>query len=85
MSSTSLAKESRIGSSLARLEQAVSRLDAALASGLPSGAASEETTAEVSKLTQENTTLRDLNREAADRLADAIEKLESIAGKGNGD
>ncbi len=81
MSSTSLAKESRIENSVARLEQAVSRLDAALASGVPSGP-SPEAAAEVSKLEQENATLRDLNREAADRLSDAIAKLETIAGNG---
>lgn len=67
---------------MARLEQAVSRLDAALATGVPSSGPSPETTAEISKLEEENATLRGLNREAAERLADAIARLETIAGNG---
>lgn len=80
MSSTSLAKESRIESSMARLEKAVSRLDTALAVGVPSDQA-REAVESLSKLEQENATLRGLNREAADKLADAIQRLESIAGR----
>lgn len=80
MSSTPQVKESRIDRAAARLEDAVARLDAVLAEAKPTNDA-PEVNETVVRLEAENATLKGLNREAADRLADAIRRLEAVAGQ----
>lgn len=82
MSSTSLAKESRIDRAAARLDSAISRLDTVVG-GIKAAPASPDNTEALAKLEAENESLKGLNREAADRLADAIRRLEIVAGQGS--
>tara|TARA_R110000787_G_scaffold63679_2_gene143240 strand:- start:916 stop:1194 length:279 start_codon:yes stop_codon:yes gene_type:complete len=85
MSTSTIAKASKVDRAVERLEAAVDRLDLALTtnasrvSGASACAADDsEHKAALDALRQENSGLRDLNRTAADRLAGAIARLESL-------
>ena len=82
MSTSTIAKASKVDRAVERLEAAVDRLDLALtanASAMPSSTKDDsDHKAALDALRQENSGLRDLNRTAADRLAGAIARLESL-------
>jgi len=83
MSTSTIAKASKVDRAVERLEAAIDRLDLALTAKAsttsPKGADDSEHKAALDALRQENSDLRDLNRSAADRLAGAITRLESLA------
>ena len=72
MSSTSIAKASRVDRALVRLEAAVEKLDAASAHASGSGD-STDTIA----LRDENAKLKSLNLDAADKISQTIARLEA--------
>lgn len=78
MSSSTLAKESPIEGAMARLEKALERLDGAVVNGAKPGAV--EDAAAQARLEAENAKLKDLNREAAQSLSEAIRRLETLVG-----
>ncbi len=85
MSTSTIAKASKVDRAVERLEAAVDRLDLALtvntsrvSDASASAADDSEHKAALDSLRQENSGLRDLNRTAADRLAGAITRLESL-------
>lgn len=77
MSTSTIAKASRVERAFERLEAAVDRLDVALVSKASDQAGGDET-AVVDRLRRENAALKDLNRAAADRLASTIKRLDSL-------
>ncbi|MEX2310962.1 MAG: hypothetical protein WD624_00765 [Rhodospirillales bacterium] len=77
MSTSTIAKASRVERAFERLEAAVDRLDVALVSGGADRTGGGETEA-VDRLRRENAELKDLNRVAADRLASTIKRLDSL-------
>ena len=81
MSTSTIAKASRVERAFERLEAAVDRLDLALSSkgdsssgGADGGADSEA----LDRLRRENAELKDLNRAAAERLAGTIQRLDIL-------
>lgn len=72
MSSTSIAKASRVDRALERLEAAVEKLDAASANA--TGSVDDADTA---ALRDENAKLKFLNLDAAEKLSQTIERLEA--------
>lgn len=72
MSSTSIAKASRVDRALERLEAAVERLDAASAHASNSG-----DDADTAALRDENAKLKSLNLDAAEKLSQTIHRLEA--------
>ncbi len=77
MSTSTIAKASRVERAFERLEAAVDRLDVALASRpAVSGDAVESEI--VDRLRHENAELKDLNRAAAERLAHTIQRLDKL-------
>lgn len=77
LSTSTIAKASRVERAFERLEAAVDRLDVALSSrdaGENGGSDNEA----IDRLRRENAELRDLNRAAADRLANTIQRLDSL-------
>lgn len=82
MSTSTIAKASKVDRAVERLEAAVDRLDLALTTNASTGSSTpaddSEHKAALDALRQENSDLRDLNRTAADRLASAIVRLESL-------
>lgn len=77
MSTSTIAKASRVERAFERLEAAVDRLDVALVSKASDKTGGDET-AVVDRLRRENAALKDLNRAAADRLASTIKRLDSL-------
>lgn len=77
MSTSTIAKASRVERAFERLEAAVDRLDVALVSKA-SGQTGGDETETVDRLRRENAALKDLNRAAADRLASTIKRLDSL-------
>ncbi len=82
MSTSTIAKASKVDRAVERLEAAVDRLDLALTANAsapsPDPGDDSEHKAALDTLRRENTDLRDLNRTAADRLAGVIKRLESL-------
>ena len=79
MSSTSIAKASRVDRALERLEAAVEKLDAASAHASGSG-----DNADMAAMRDENAKLKSLNLDAAEKLSQTIERLEaSLNSTGN--
>jgi len=82
MSTSTIAKASKVDRAVERLEAAVDRLDLALTANVSVASSNpaddSEHKAALDALRQENSGLRDLNRTAADRLAGAITRLESL-------
>jgi len=76
LSTSTIAKASRVERAFERLEAAVDRLDVALSSrgDSPDGGDGEA----LDRLRRENAELKDLNRAAADRLAGTIQRLDSL-------
>ncbi len=77
MSTSTIAKASRVERAFERLEAAVDRLDVALTSKASERSGGDETET-VDRLRLENAALKDLNRAAADRLASTIKRLDSL-------
>lgn len=77
MSTSTIAKASRVERAFERLEAAVDRLDVALVSKASDQTGGDETEV-VDRLRRENAALKDLNRAAADRLASTIKRLDSL-------
>jgi len=77
VSTSTIAKGSRVEQAFHRLESAIDRLDGALTARSSVAGAGENTEA-LELLRQENAALKDLNRAAADRLADTIKRLDSL-------
>jgi len=77
LSTSTIAKASRVERAFERLEAAVDRLDVALTSNpaAPGDAVEKEV---IDRLRRENTELRDLNRSAAERLANTIQRLDKL-------
>jgi len=77
LSTSTIAKASRVERAFERLEAAVDRLDVALSSRSETtgGGADSEV---LDRLRRENAELKDLNRAAADRLAGTIQRLDSL-------
>ncbi len=80
LSTSTIAKASRVERAFERLEAAVDRLDVALASrGESAGAAGDNEA--LDRLRGENAELKELNRVAADRLASTIQRIDSLIDK----
>lgn len=77
MAISSIAKASRVERAVERLEAAVSRLDEALVSA-PTGVGGDANGGEVQSLRDENAELRNLNRDAAERLGSAVRKIQGL-------
>ncbi|MBO6521536.1 MAG: hypothetical protein JJ900_11530 [Rhodospirillales bacterium] len=80
MSTSTIAKASRVERAFERLEAAVDRLDVAIASRGESAGTVGDTEA-LDRLRGENAELKELNRVAADRLASTIQRLDSLIDK----
>ncbi|MBO6946928.1 MAG: hypothetical protein JJ855_03025 [Rhodospirillales bacterium] len=80
MSTSTIAKASRVERAFERLEAAVDRLDVALSSRSTDGDVSADNEA-IDRLRRENAELKDLHRAAADRLANTIQRLDSLLTK----
>lgn len=77
MSTSTIAKASRVERAFERLEAAVDRLDVAISSRGEADTSGADSAA-LDRLRQENATLKDLNRSAAERLAGTIQRLDSL-------
>lgn len=77
MSSSTIAKASRVERAVERLEASVDRLDRALANGADPANVPVDNAA-LENLRSENDELRDLNQIAADRLAAVIQRLDGL-------
>lgn len=77
LSTSTIAKASRVERAFERLEAAVDRLDVALVSR-GAGASEGVDDEALDRLRQENAELKELNRAAADRLASTIQRLDSL-------
>lgn len=77
MSTSTIAKASRVDRAYERLEAAVDRLDLALTSR-PTNAEPVEDSEAVERLRLENAELKNLNLAAADRLNTTIQRLDSL-------
>lgn len=75
MPSTTIAKASRIDRALERLEAAVLRLDTAV--GTVTASTRDGETTDVAALRAENTQLKNLNLDAAEKLSQTIQRLEA--------
>lgn len=78
MSSTTIAKASRVDRALERLEAAVLRLNTASATLHPSSSPGDDE--ELEALRAENAQLKSLNLDAAEKLSMTIERLEAALG-----
>lgn len=82
MSTSTIAKASRVERAFERLEAAVDRLDVAL---VARGEGGDDGDSEaLDRLRRENAELKELNRAAADRLASTIQRLDSLIGRSAG-
>ena len=79
MSTSSIAKASRVERAFERLEAAVDRLDVAITSRPVASGSSADSDA-LERLRRENAELKDLNLAAADRLNTTIQRLDSLLG-----
>ena len=77
MSTSTIAKASRVDRALERLEAAVDHLDLALTSRQPGVGPVEDSDA-LERLRLENAELKNLNLAAADRLNTTIQRLDSL-------
>lgn len=77
MAISSIAKASRVERAVERLEAAVNRLDEALVSA-PVGTDAMAGSGDMQSLRDENVELRNLNRDAAERLGGAILKIQGL-------
>jgi uncharacterized membrane protein YccC len=77
LSTSTIAKASRVERAFERLEAAVDRLDVALSSR-GAGEIGDSDNEAIDRLRRENAELKDLNRAAADRLANTIQRLDSL-------
>ena len=77
MSSSTIAKASRVERAVERLEASIDRLDRALAKGADAANVPVDVAA-LETLRSENDELRDLNQIAADRLASVIQRLDGL-------
>lgn len=75
MSSTTIAKASRIDRALERLEAAVLRLDTSI--GSVQSTPNDGESADVAALRAENAELKNLNLSAAEKLSQTIQRLEA--------
>ncbi len=78
MSTSGIAKASKVDRAFERLEAAVDRLDVAMSknsAGVPDAAEEDA----VLRLRQENAELKELNRTAADRLSGIIARLDQLS------
>jgi len=81
LSTSTIAKASKVERAFERLEAAVDRLDVALSSrgDSPAGGAGGGADSEaLDRLRRENAELKDLNRTAAERLAVTIQRLDTL-------
>lgn len=81
MSTSTIAKASKVERAFERLEAAVDRLDVALSSRVDSpagGTGDGEDSEALDRLRRENAELKDLNRTAAERLAVTIQRLDTL-------
>lgn len=77
MSTSTIAKASRVERAFERLEAAVDRLDVAISARGEANTNGADSAA-LERLRQENAELKDLNRSAAERLAGTIQRLDSL-------
>ncbi len=80
MSTSTIAKASRVERAFERLEAAVDRLDVALTSR-PAASGTNANCDALERLRQENAELKELNLAAADRLNTTIQRLDSLLRK----
>ena len=83
MSTSTIAKASRVDRAYERLEAAVDRLDLALTSRAAATGTSDDSDA-VERLRLENAELKNLNLAAADRLNTTIQRLDSLLSSEDG-